>query len=159
MSYPNPFERLVEPALIAQADQAALVTTPASPNEDLRRRNPFPPREENRSGDYDQNDNGMDGASLHPTEAINDNSPQYFGRTPTFLDTPRPLNSRDVCSFIVNKMVGTGIYTTPPVVMLLTRSKGEALGLWFVGFAYTLIRYALAKICHNFSVPLLTRII
>ena len=159
MSHPNPFERLVEPASISQADQSALVTTPASPNEDLRRRNPFPPLEENGSGDYDHNGNGMGGAALHRTEAIDNNSTQYFGQTPTFWDSPRPLNSRDVCSFIVNKMVGTGIYTAPPVVMLLTRSKGEALGLWFVGFAYTLIRYALAKICHNYSVPLLTRII
>jgi hypothetical protein len=51
-----------------------------------------------------------------------------------------PLNWRDVCAFIVNKMIGTGIFIQPPAVLLLTGSKAEALGLWFAGFVYTLVR-------------------
>lgn len=58
-------------------------------------------------------------------------------------DPALPLNSRDVCAFIVNKMIGTGIFTTPPTVLLLTRSKGEAIGLWILGFVYTLTRFVL----------------
>jgi hypothetical protein len=60
---------------------------------------------------------------------------------PPFEDPALPLNSRDVCAFIVNKMIGTGIFTTPPTVLLLTRSKGEAIGLWILGFIYTLTRF------------------
>ncbi len=55
-------------------------------------------------------------------------------------DPTLPLNSRDVGAFIVNKMIGTGIFIQPPAVLLLTRSKLEALGLWVLGFIYTLIR-------------------
>lgn len=159
MSRPNPFERLAT-ASITEADQVTLEIPPPLPNDDLRQRNPFPLRGQNSNRDHDQHDNnGTDVAPLNPAETIGNGYLQQFGQLPTFWDTPRPLNSRDVCSFIVNKMVGTGIYTTPPVVLLLTRSKGEALGLWFVGFGYTLIRYALNNLCHNCCVPLLTRII
>lgn len=147
MSRPNPFERQARPAPITEADQAVLEVAPGLPNENLRKRNPFLPKEQNGNGNYDQHENGTNGAPLNSTRTSGNGSPQDFSQLPTFRDTPRPLNSRDVCSFIINKMVGTGIYTTPPVVLLLTRSKAEALGLWFVGFVYTLIRYALAKLC------------
>lgn len=53
-------------------------------------------------------------------------------------DPLHPLNWRDVCAFIVNKMVGTGIFIQPPAVLLLTGSKAAALALWFAGFIYTL---------------------
>ena len=154
MSRPNPFERQARP----EADQAALKITPDLPNENLRKRNPFLPKEYNENGNHDQHTFGTDGTPLNPTGTTRNGALQHFDQLPTFGDTPRPLNSRDVCAFIVNKMVGTGIYTTPPVVLLLTRSKGEALGLWFVGFVYTLVRYTLAKLCHYCCVPLLTRI-
>lgn len=65
----------------------------------------------------------------------------YIEPIPLGEDPELPLNSRDVCAFIVNKMIGTGIFVQPPAVLLLTRSKGEALGLWVIGFVYTLIRY------------------
>ncbi|KAH8812191.1 amino acid permease-domain-containing protein [Xylogone sp. PMI_703] len=54
-------------------------------------------------------------------------------------DPVHPLNWRDVCAFIVNKMIGTGIFLQPPAVLMLTGSKGEALGLWFIGFIYTVV--------------------
>jgi hypothetical protein len=146
MPRPNPFEKQARPASITAADQEI---TPGLPSENLRKRNPFLPKEQKGNGNHDEHVNRTSGAPLNPTGATGNGSLQHFDQLPTFGDTPRPLNSRDVCSFIVNKMVGTGIYTTPPVVLLLTRSKGEALGLWFVGFVYTLIRYDLAKKLHK----------
>jgi hypothetical protein len=148
MSRPNPFERQARRASIIEADQAALEITPGLPNENPKKRNPFPRKEQKGNGNYDQHENETNKVPLNSTETTGSGTRQPFDQIPTFRDTPRPLNSRDVCSFIVNKMVGTGIYTTPPIVLLLARSKGEALGLWFVGFVYTLIRYALAKLFH-----------
>ena len=58
----------------------------------------------------------------------------------------RPLNKWDVAALILNKMVGAGIYTAPPTVLLLTGSKAEALVLWILGFLYTMIRYGHAAI-------------
>lgn len=55
-------------------------------------------------------------------------------------EPPRPLRWWDVSSLIINKMIGTGIYTSPPAVLVLTGNKREALGLWVTGFAYTLVR-------------------
>src|SRR5438045_5346002 len=44
---------------------------------------------------------------------------------------PRPLDSLDVAAFIINKMIGTGIFTTPVTVLIKTHNdKGLALGLW-----------------------------
>jgi hypothetical protein len=53
----------------------------------------------------------------------------------------RTLDEYDVASLIVNKMIGTGIFTAPPAVLLLTGSKREAIGLWVLGAFYTVIRY------------------
>lgn len=54
-------------------------------------------------------------------------------------DPTLPLNARDVGAFIVDKMIGTGIFIQPPAVLLLTQSKVEALFLWVLGFLYTLV--------------------
>jgi hypothetical protein len=51
------------------------------------------------------------------------------------------LGSFDVFALIVNKMIGTGIYTAPSTVLLYTGSKQLSLGLWGVGFFYTIMRY------------------
>jgi heme/copper-type cytochrome/quinol oxidase subunit 1 len=50
------------------------------------------------------------------------------------------LGSFDVFSLIVNKMIGTGIYTAPTTVLLLTGDKQLSLGLWAVGFVFTIMR-------------------
>ena len=50
------------------------------------------------------------------------------------------LGSLDVFSLIVNKMVGTGIYTSPAVVYRMTGSKSITLVLFGVGFLYCLMR-------------------
>jgi hypothetical protein len=57
------------------------------------------------------------------------------------VDLPaRPLNKWDVASLIINKMIGTGIFTAPPTVLLMAGSPGLAFGLWILGFAYTIVR-------------------
>ncbi|KAM5349432.1 hypothetical protein ACJ41O_005937 [Fusarium nematophilum] len=62
------------------------------------------------------------------------------------LDEPRyDVSSRgalgrfDVFALIVNKMVGTGIYTAPATVFLMTGRKILTLFLFFIGFLYTLV--------------------
>jgi hypothetical protein len=76
-----------------------------------------------------------------PRNDVRPQDERLTGHERAFASVPRPLNWKDVAALIMNKMIGTGIYTNPPMVLLLTRSKGEALGLWFAGFVYTLIRY------------------
>ncbi|KAF4475783.1 alcohol oxidase [Fusarium agapanthi] len=49
----------------------------------------------------------------------------------------------DVFSLIVNKMIGTGIYTSPTAVFLLTGNKSLTLGLFAVGFFYCLMSTAI----------------
>ncbi|KAF5963889.1 alcohol oxidase [Fusarium bulbicola] len=49
----------------------------------------------------------------------------------------------DIFSLIVNKMIGTGIYTSPTAVFLLTGNKSLTLGLFAVGFFYCLMSTAI----------------
>lgn len=55
-------------------------------------------------------------------------------------DLNGPLRTFDVIALIVNKMVGTGIYTAPATVFLMTGNKALTLGLFFVGFLYSVVR-------------------
>lgn len=50
------------------------------------------------------------------------------------------LGTFDVFALIVNKMIGTGIYTAPTTVYLMTGSKSLTLGLFGIGFLYCLVR-------------------
>ncbi|KAL6707409.1 hypothetical protein ACN47E_004188 [Coniothyrium glycines] len=45
----------------------------------------------------------------------------------------------DVAALILNKQIGTGIFTTPGAVLLTTKSKGLSIGLWTIGGAWTLL--------------------
>lgn len=47
------------------------------------------------------------------------------------------LGAFGIASFNINKMIGTGIFTTPSTILLLTRNKSETLAIWIVGWAYT----------------------
>ncbi|KAF8535501.1 amino acid permease-domain-containing protein [Trichophaea hybrida] len=49
------------------------------------------------------------------------------------------LNSWDVAALIINKMIGTGIFTTPGLVLNLTQNKASSIGLWVAGGAYAFI--------------------
>jgi hypothetical protein len=72
--------------------------------------------------------------------------PEEVPRIPANEDPLFPLNYRDVAAFIINKMIGTGIFVSPATVLILTRNKVEALFLWVLGLVYALVRYAEAPI-------------
>jgi amino acid transporter len=55
----------------------------------------------------------------------------------------RTLGTLDVSALILNKMVGTGIFTLPGLVLSLTRSKRTSLGLWVVGGVYSMLSFAI----------------
>ncbi|CAO2656259.1 Nn.00g050620.m01.CDS01 [Neocucurbitaria sp. VM-36] len=49
------------------------------------------------------------------------------------------LTILDVAALILNKQIGTGIFTTPGAVLLSTRSKGLSVALWTIGGFWTLM--------------------
>jgi hypothetical protein len=56
------------------------------------------------------------------------------------LAVPRTnLSILDVAALILNKQIGTGIFTTPGAVLLETKSKGLSIGLWTIGGFWTLL--------------------
>ena len=71
--------------------------------------------------------------SLHeprPTQSLNEYEPPQVGN----------LGVLDVFALIVNKMIGTGIYTNPATVLTLAGSPEMAILFWVVGVVYTIIR-------------------
>ena len=85
----------------------------------------------------------LDRVRPHPPEPERDPYDDgILSRQPTPLRIQRaaPLDTMDIFALIVNKMVGTGVYTAPAAVYLLTGNKGLALGLWAVGYVYSIIR-------------------
>ncbi|CAK4033312.1 high-affinity methionine permease [Lecanosticta acicola] len=55
----------------------------------------------------------------------------------------RNLEWWDVAALIINKMVGTGIFTGPFATMYYTRSKALTMAFWVIGFLYTLLSMCL----------------
>ena len=55
------------------------------------------------------------------------------------LARDRHMSQWDVVCLNINSMIGNGIFTTPGVVLALTRSKAIALTFWFVGGVYALL--------------------
>jgi len=51
------------------------------------------------------------------------------------------LDRWDVAALIINQMVGTGIFTGPPMVLMYTQNKVEAMLLWILGLMYTYLRW------------------
>ena len=49
------------------------------------------------------------------------------------------LTILEAASLIVNKMIGTGIFATPGMVLALTQNKSLALGFWVIGGLYAAI--------------------
>ncbi|KAK2026409.1 hypothetical protein LX32DRAFT_21698 [Colletotrichum zoysiae] len=54
-------------------------------------------------------------------------------------DNHGELNTFDIFSLNVNKTIGTGVYTAPASVYLMTEQKSFALGLCGIGFLYTIV--------------------
>jgi hypothetical protein len=56
-------------------------------------------------------------------------------------DVPRRrMGLIQVVSLMVNQMIGSGVFSTPGVVLLLTGSKSMSLVLWALGGVYTFLR-------------------
>lgn len=53
----------------------------------------------------------------------------------------RTLGTWDVAALIMNKIIGTGIFTAPGLILSLTGSKTVSIILWIVGGAYSMMRY------------------
>jgi hypothetical protein len=52
----------------------------------------------------------------------------------------KELGTWDIFSLIVNKMIGTGIFTAPAQAFLLTGSKKIAILMWVIGYFYSILR-------------------
>lgn len=56
-------------------------------------------------------------------------------------DVPRRrMGLIQVVSLMVNQMIGSGVFSTPGVVLLLTGTKYTSLVLWALGGVYTFLR-------------------
>jgi hypothetical protein len=53
----------------------------------------------------------------------------------------RNLRTQDVAALILNKQIGTGIFTTPGLVLSLTKNKPLSIGLWIVGGVHAFLWY------------------
>lgn len=53
----------------------------------------------------------------------------------------KPLGTIDVACLIINKMIGAGIFVSPPVVTSLVGNKVGAIFLWIFGGIFSYIRY------------------
>lgn len=71
-------------------------------------------------------------------EAYDDDS----SSTSSKLKEQTPLDVTSVACLIINKMIGTGIYTTPGIVLFLCGNKVTALFLWLCGGIYSYLRSA-----------------
>ncbi len=85
-------------------------------------------------------------AAIPPPPADNEGPQSLFKPCPANLDPQQDgwataaLETFDVFALIVNKIIGTGVYSSPATVFLLTGNKALTLGLFFVGFGYSLVR-------------------
>lgn len=64
------------------------------------------------------------------------------------VEADRPLTWWDVSALNINRMIGTGIFTLPPTILMYTGRKDTALCIWAAGFVYTLIRYLVPPKSH-----------
>jgi amino acid transporter len=85
------------------------------------------------SGRLEEGRGSPDNESLQrpPTNFTED---RHLGRT---------LGTLDVSALILNKMVGTGIFTVPGIVLTLTGSKRISLGFWVLGGVYSMLSFAI----------------
>lgn len=82
----------------------------------------------NTSPEHENDSDGSDTASLGPAWTESTDVPR------------RKMGLIQVMSLMINQMIGTGIFSTPGYILLLTGSKPLSLVLWAVGGIYTLLR-------------------
>ena len=62
------------------------------------------------------------------------------GQPERALKKQRELVWFDVSCLIINKMIGTGIFVSPAIVVFLVGSKWAALLMWIAGASYSFAR-------------------
>lgn len=62
------------------------------------------------------------------------------GQPERVLKKQRELLWFDVSCLIINKMIGTGIFVSPAIVVFLVGSKWAALLMWIAGASYSFAR-------------------
>jgi hypothetical protein len=72
-------------------------------------------------------------------ESADNRSTGTTGTERVYLE-PQDLGILDVAALIINKMIGTGIFTTPGIVLQATGNKNIALSMWVVGGVWTFLR-------------------
>jgi hypothetical protein len=93
----------------------------------------------------------QDFASPHgqPT-ATSDHGTEEYGADEASFDSNwtesttvprRNLGFVQCSALMINQMIGTGIFTLPGVVLVLTKSKPIAIVLWAVGGIYSMLRF------------------
>jgi amino acid transporter len=84
---------------------------------------------------------------IHPDEGRGSPDDESLHRPPTDFTEDRrlgrTLGTLDVSALILNKMVGTGIFTLPGIVLGLTRSKRISVGFWVVGGVYSMLSFSI----------------
>lgn len=55
------------------------------------------------------------------------------------LKSDRKMGLGDVVALNLNSIIGTGIFTTPGLILALTKSKTMTLAFWFAGGIYSLL--------------------
>lgn len=60
----------------------------------------------------------------------------------------RELQWFDISCLIINKVIGSGIFISPALVVLLTGSKWAALLMWIFGSLYSFARYFVIRFGH-----------
>lgn len=83
---------------------------------------------------------------IAPVDQTRNNTTELDGPLdhPPGRTSSQTLGAFDIASFNINKMIGTGIFTTPGTILLLTGNKTVALAIWIVGWVYTYLGCVLA---------------
>lgn len=77
----------------------------------------------------------------NPEEYRDDDNSFHSNWTESTKVPRRNLGFIQCSALMINQMVGSGIFTLPGLILLLTKSKPIAIGLWAVGGIYSLLRF------------------
>jgi hypothetical protein len=77
--------------------------------------------------------NKFEGADQFASIRVADDARSVSVRSESTYLQRRDLGVIDVAALIINKQIGTGIFTTPGLVLSLTGSKTTSIIMWFCG--------------------------
>lgn len=112
----------------------------------VRERTP-PPTVENRAELPDGKEDYEEAITAPPTRVV---PPEHINRgRVNYKPIPekRMLGYMSTAALIINKMIGTGIFSMPSSVLASTGSKGGSLFLWATGGIMTLSGWVTGPIC------------